>query len=317
MEKDEDYNELFSKMSEQLATEDFSSTHIPELPEPSSTPLALSRFTEPKTDKEIAEARQDAIPKRTRQDTNYCVRVWDAWRGNRNSQGSNIPLLNEMDSKVQAYWLSRSVLEARKVDGSEYPPNTLHHIVSGIMRHVRCTTKPEIDFFNDVEFKSFVSTLNAEMKHLQSRGIGTKQKQAEPLTEEEEELLLDNKILGDHDPQSLLNTMIFMNDLYFALRSGDEHRNLRHSSCQISIVEERAYLEYREDISKNHPGGLKGRKVKPKVVTHHENLDNPARCFVRLFKKYRELCPKDVPPKAFYPKALQKPREDCWYFGKK
>ena len=72
---------------------------------------------------------------------------------------------------------------------------------------------------------------------------------------------LGKKILGDHTPQALLNTIIFMNGVYFALRSGDEHRNLRCSPCQIKIVErpgQRSYLEYTEDISKNRPGGTKG-----------------------------------------------------------
>ena len=45
-------------------------------------------------------------------------------------------------------------------------------------------------------------------------------RQAEAITEDEEELLWKEKILGDHSPQSLLNTIIYMNSLYFALRSG-------------------------------------------------------------------------------------------------
>ena len=96
---------------------------------------------------------------------------------------------------------------------------------------------------------------------------------------------LGKKILSDHTPQALLNTIIFMNGLYFALRSGDE---LRCSPCQIKIVErpgQRSYLEYTEDISKNRPGGLKGRKIKSKVVILHENLEHPDRCFMHLFKK--------------------------------
>ena len=40
---------------------------------------------------------------------------------------------------------------------------------------------PEIDFFKDAEFKSFVASLNAEMKRLQSNGIGSTHKQAEPI----------------------------------------------------------------------------------------------------------------------------------------
>ena len=48
---------------------------------------------------------------------------------------------------------------------------------------------------------------------------------------------------------------MFVNGLYFALRSGEEHRQLRHDPCQKPG--ERAYLIYKENISKNHPGWLK------------------------------------------------------------
>ena len=107
-----------------------------------------------------------------------------------------------------------------------------------------------------------------------------------------------------------------MNGLYFALRSGAEHRQLRHDPCQIELMEkhgERAYLVYKEDISKNHPGGLKGRKHKPTVVVHHANLDNPSRCFVRLFKKYCDLCPPDRPRNAFYLAPLRNYTTHCWF----
>ena len=38
-----------------------------------------------------------------------------------------------------AHGLECFVLEIRKKDGAEYSPNSLHHIVCGIMRHVRST----------------------------------------------------------------------------------------------------------------------------------------------------------------------------------
>lgn len=107
-----------------------------------------------------------------------------------------------------------------------------------------------------------------------------------------------------------------MNGLYFALRSGDEHRNLRFNPCQIQIIEkpgERSHLTYTEDISKNHPGGLKARKQKPKVVVQYANEENPSRCFVRLFKLYNKLCPLDRPHHALYLKPLKIPTKDCWF----
>ena len=97
--------------------------------------------------------------------------------------------------------------------------------------------------------------------------------------------------------------------LYFALRSGSEHRNLRHKPSQITLFEplgQRAYLCYVEDVSKN-------RKVKPKVMVHHANVDNPTRCFVRLYKLYKNLCPKDQPDHAFYLTPLKNPKEGCWF----
>ena len=94
-------------------------------------------------------------------------------------------------------------------------------------------------------------------------------------------------MLGDHSPQALLSTIFFMSGLYFALQSGDEHRCLRLKPPQITIHQgsrqEDSYLHYVEDTSKNHPGGLKGRKVSGKEVKHLKNTVNLSRCFVRLF----------------------------------
>ena len=110
-----------------------------------------------------------------------------------------------------------------------------------------------------------------------------------------------------------------MNGLYFALRSGKEHRQLRADTCQITLHERssaRPYLEYVEDISKNRSGGLKGHKIQPKIVQHHNNPSNPDRCFVELFKLYQSLCPPNRPKDAFYLQPLDKPTPTCWYSHK-
>ena len=71
------------------------------------------------------------------------------------------------------------------------------------------------------------------MKRLQAKGLGSNKRHAEPITEQEEDKLWEMGLLGDHSPQVLLDTMIFYNGLYFALRSGREHRQLRLRPCQI------------------------------------------------------------------------------------
>ena len=143
-----------------------------------------------------------------------------------------------------------------------------------------------IDFFSDPEFRFLKSVLDSQMKELSSQGIGAKKKQAEPVSASEEELLWTKGLLGDKSPQNLLDTMVWMCGMYFALRSGKEHRSLRPG--QIELVEvpgKTAFLRYTEDVSKNNAGGLKHRKVQPNSVVHYANSD-PSRCFVRLYKLY-------------------------------
>ena len=145
-----------------------------------------------------------------------------------------------------------------------------------------------------------------------------KKLQAEPLTPDEEEALWSAGVLGQHSPRALVDTIFYMCGVYFALRSGEEHRALRHYPPQIELIEkrgERSYLKYTEDISKNNPGGLKGRKNKPKVVIHHENSDHPERCFVKLFKFYQEKCPPDRKNNAFYLQPLKMYNNDGYWFS--
>ena len=293
-----------------------SPTPTADQPHPSGPPAA-SRFAGPVTDAEVLDRRESAIPAKTAQDTKYCTKVWQQWSDYRNlTQNSGIPQLSVISRPQFKHWLVRFVLEARKLDGSEYPPQTLHHLCSGLVRYLRLYGHPDLDIFKDNDFVEFRATLDAEMKRLQGKGLGSWKRQAEPLTEEEEEALWSKGVLGDHSPETLLNTIIFMNGLYFALRSGKEHRDLRFNESQISLVQhdgERSFLEYVEDVSKNRPGGLKGRRIGQKVVRHYENISDSSRCFIRLFTLYRRHCPPDPKQNAFYLKPLKRPTGNIWY----
>ena len=147
------------------------------------------------------------------------------------------------------------MLEVRKKkkNRSEYILDTLCHIVRGIMRHLRESGDASIDFFKNNIFANLRHTLDGEMKRLKTKGLGTCKKQAECINIDDEEVLWSKNILRDHSPGALLNTIFYMNGMYFALRSGQEHRQLRHSPCQIQLVKKEGkipYLLYTEDISK-------------------------------------------------------------------
>ena len=288
-------------------------------PPTTAPPTNKRRFAAPVTSNDVQQAEEAAVPKSTRNDTKWCMKLWDLWSSQRPSCSTEaaIPTITALNNDQLQHWLCRFILEVRKENGQHYPPATLHHIVSGIMRFLRQSGR-QLDLFQDPAFQEFRTVLDSEMKHLKAAGLGSKTRKAEPLTEEEEELLWEKGILGDHTPQALLNTVFFHNGIYFALRSGNEHRQLRHraSKCQITIVErpgQRPFLQYVEDISKNNPGGLKGRKINPKTVIQHDNPGNPARCAVSVFRKYQQLCPENCPKGTFYLQPLQKPKPNCWF----
>jgi len=124
-------------------------------------------------------------------------------------------------------WLPLFVTEARKHDGKRYPGRTLYNLCAAIQRAVREDRLPKdghpLDIYSDQSFNFFRKVLDSEMKDLQVAGIGVKPKQADPTIFSEEEKLWQEGLLGDNSPCVLVDTLVFMCGLYFALCSGHEH----------------------------------------------------------------------------------------------
>ncbi len=57
--------------------------------------------------------------------------------------------------------------------------------------------------------------LDAEMKRLQKLGIGARNWNLAPLLKKK---FFGKKLFGSSNPQALVDTMLYMNGLYFALR---------------------------------------------------------------------------------------------------
>ncbi|CAC5419004.1 unnamed protein product [Mytilus coruscus] len=164
---------------------------------------------------------------------------------------------------------------------------------SGYYRHQKSSS---INFFTDPEFLWARQVLDAVMKERATEGLGANtRKQADVISVDEETSLYDKGILGVDNPQQLLDTLLYLCGLHFALRGGTEHRRLRlNSNPQITgpFQDKDAklrYLLYKEDVSKANAGGLKHRKVVPKCVRAFENSENRNKCIVTVFEKYKSL----------------------------
>ncbi|CAG2230932.1 unnamed protein product [Mytilus edulis] len=201
-----------------------------------------------------------------------------------------------MDKTELSTSLQYFIAEAKKEDGGTYPSNSIYDLFSSIQGYIRHQKSSSINFFTDPEFLRARQVLDAVMKERATEGLGANtRKQADVISVDEETSLYDKGILGVDNPQQLLDTLLYLCGLHFALRGGTEHRRLRlNSNPQITgpFQDKDAklrYLLYKEDVSKANAGGLKHRKVVPKCVRAFENPENRNKCHrsnaVRVYKR--------------------------------
>ncbi|XP_053386293.1 transcriptional regulator QRICH1-like [Mercenaria mercenaria] len=198
-------------------------------------------------------------------------------------RGKHIPEIQECDINNH---LSRFIVEARKQDGSSYPPASLYSIACGLLRHLRENGIYDCNFLdpNKSEYTRFREVLDAQMKKLTKEGVGLPNREAKPVTEEDESLLWKKGVFGSSTSLALQHTMYFYNCKFFGLRAYDEHKELMCNQFTIDKDENGLYVEFKGTNSKTFSGGLKHRKVDAKVIRHYDESSG----IVAYYKDYLE-----------------------------
>ncbi|XP_060586099.1 uncharacterized protein LOC132741852 [Ruditapes philippinarum] len=197
---------------------------------------------------------RDRIPKNTQRNTNWGVNTWNLWvtvRNNARQLGQpKFPCAMELEfisPQEMNEYLCHFVLEVRNTNGELYPATTLNQLLAGLSRYLKDElNRPDLNLYNpnNVYFNRFRQTLDAQMKLVTEKGIGTVKRQAQPITEEQEKCLWDKGLLSINDAVGLSKVVYFYNCKVFGLRSCDEHNNLQAEQYTFSSDEAGNFVLY-------------------------------------------------------------------------
>ena len=154
------------------------------------------------------------------------------------------------------------------------------------------------------------------MKELSREGNIAQHKKADVITLADENLMWHLNVLGSSTPKKLVNTMLYMFGVHFALRATVEHRSLRigpNSQLSLGLDRDKRFLEYREDVSKTRQGGIEHRNVGRKIVRAYVNISEPDKCIINLYEKYLSHHPIHINIDNFYLRPLAGVHGNTWY----
>ena len=231
-------------------------------------PSTSARFASPVSDNDIMQLKLSQINKNTAKNTNWSFSVFESWR---NERSNDIPELHNMGKATMAFWLTRFIMEVRNAKGEEYPPKTLYQLICGLLRHIREKGVYDKNFLDNKDpcFSEFYSILDSRMKDLLQKGHGTTVKQADPITQEDEEKLWNLGVFGVSDPQTLQYTVFFYACKLFGLRGRDEHRDLKCSQFEIDQDKKGKYIRFIGRANKTYKGGLGQMSLTNKDIKHY------------------------------------------------
>ena len=133
--------------------------------------------------------------------------------------------LKQFTQNDLSYALSRFIREVKKLDDTDYPPNTLHDIIIMIQMYL-LENGVYWKLFDLPEFVELRNVVDNTMHERTAAGLGVKQSSNIILMNYEEKLFASCQ-LGDGNLQQLLNTIVYVVGLHSALRGAREHYCLR------------------------------------------------------------------------------------------
>lgn len=189
--------------------------------------------------------------------------------------------------------ICKFLINVRTKSGTEYEPTSVKGMISSFDRYLRAnnygTSIKKGDIFDQAR-----RVLTAKTMDLKKMGKGNKPNKAQAVTDEEVDRLFNTGQMGMEHPDALLRMMWFQNTVHFGMRTVTEHVNMKWGDIKLCTSKSGTqFLQYSERATKTRTGANPGnvRDVPPRSW---KNLEDPSRCHVLAYIKYKELRPNIV-----------------------
>ena len=181
------------------------------------------QFKSPEDEDKIYELSNKKFSEQSKRKIKWALKMYDEWRVSRMKELYVASQIRRSDLKFKdfsqedlSYSLCRFITEVRKLDNSDFPPNTLREIV--IMIQMYLNEKGVYWKLLDGEkFCELRNTVDNLMKSRHAKGLGVKHS-SEVISMVHEDRLFQSKVLGDENPMQLLRTVMYLLGLHLALR---------------------------------------------------------------------------------------------------
>lgn len=236
----------------------------------------------------IESFRENATNKNTNMSTNNWFRVWYAWA---EEIGHSNKKIEEFESDELNKLLEEFYATVVKQDGSSYEPDSLRVMANSLDRHLK-EEGYQFSIMRDVAFFSSKQVLEGKARALRDEGKGKRPNKSRSLTSKDEKELWDKQSLGNHNPQVLVQTILWYLAQYFGLRGRQEHHSMKEEDFTFGSDENgKEYVEFVENPAKTRQAGLKAmpRSFLPKMFSTGD--DN---CPVKIFKEFLSRRPLEM-----------------------
>ncbi|XP_048251406.1 uncharacterized protein KIAA1958-like [Haliotis rufescens] len=174
------------------------------------------RFGDLLSEREIAKKIEICVPRTTRYKNDWAFSTFKRWQEERKSQSiaDNLELpqkcltedIVEMSLSTMNTAFKYFLFEARKLDGAQYTADTVHGLFTALQSGLRLKGRKNINLFEDQQFEESRTCLDALMKELSKKGLGSSaRKKTETISMDDEERLWSSGSLGEDDPQQLVD----------------------------------------------------------------------------------------------------------------